>query len=75
MGTFGPFPGAKARPGRDADHSPTSSVEDMNVKELYLLSPLRLNRFFMGLLSKDIINSDYFSVSSEMPIKEIMKWV
>jgi hypothetical protein len=22
MGTGGPFPGAKARPGRDADHSP-----------------------------------------------------
>jgi hypothetical protein len=27
MGTGGPFPGAKARPGRDADHSPPSSVE------------------------------------------------
>jgi hypothetical protein len=27
MGTGGPFPGAKARPGRDADHSPTSSAE------------------------------------------------
>jgi hypothetical protein len=22
MGTWGPFPGCKARPGRDADHSP-----------------------------------------------------
>jgi hypothetical protein len=22
VGTVGPFPGAKARPGRDADHSP-----------------------------------------------------
>jgi hypothetical protein len=22
MGTGGPFPGGKARPGRDADHSP-----------------------------------------------------
>jgi hypothetical protein len=22
MGTRGPFPGGKARPGRDADHSP-----------------------------------------------------
>jgi hypothetical protein len=75
MGTFGPFPGAKARPGRDADHSSTSSVEDVNVKELYLLSPLRLNTFFMGLLSKDIINSDYFSVRCEMSIKKIMKWV
>jgi hypothetical protein len=27
MGTGCPFPGAKARPGRDADHSPSSSAE------------------------------------------------
>jgi hypothetical protein len=27
MGTGGPFPGGKARPGREADHSPPSSVE------------------------------------------------
>jgi hypothetical protein len=27
MGTDGPFPGGKARPGRDADHSPPSSAE------------------------------------------------
>jgi hypothetical protein len=27
MGTGGPFPGGKARPGRDADHSPLSSAE------------------------------------------------
>jgi hypothetical protein len=27
MGTGGHFPGAKARPERDADHSPPSSVE------------------------------------------------
>jgi hypothetical protein len=27
MGTGGPFPGGKARPGRDADHSPSSSAE------------------------------------------------
>jgi hypothetical protein len=30
MGTGGPFPGGKARPGRDADHSPQSSAEVMN---------------------------------------------
>jgi hypothetical protein len=30
MGTSGPFPGAKARPGRDADHSPPSSAEVVN---------------------------------------------
>jgi hypothetical protein len=27
MGTGGPFPGGKARPGRDADHAPPSSAE------------------------------------------------
>jgi hypothetical protein len=27
MGTGGPFPGDKARPGRDADHPPPSSAE------------------------------------------------
>jgi hypothetical protein len=27
MGTGAPFPGAKARPGRDTDHSPPSSAE------------------------------------------------
>jgi hypothetical protein len=30
MGTGGPFPGGNARPGRDADHSPPSSVEVEN---------------------------------------------
>jgi hypothetical protein len=30
MGTGGPFPGAKAQPGRDADHSPSSSAEVEN---------------------------------------------
>jgi len=30
MGTGGPFPGAKARPGRDADHSPPSGAEVEN---------------------------------------------
>jgi hypothetical protein len=30
IGTGGPFPGDKARPGRDADHSPPSSAEDEN---------------------------------------------
>jgi hypothetical protein len=43
MGTGGPFPGGKARPGRDADHSPPSSAEVVNEKELYLLSPKRLH--------------------------------
>jgi hypothetical protein len=30
VGTGGPFPGAKARPGRDADNSPLSSAEAWN---------------------------------------------
>jgi hypothetical protein len=30
MGTGGPFPGAKARSGREADHSPPSSAEVEN---------------------------------------------
>jgi hypothetical protein len=41
MGTGGPFPGGKARPGRDADHSLPSNAEVNNEKELYLLSPKR----------------------------------
>jgi hypothetical protein len=30
VGTGGPFPGAKARPGRDADRSPPASAEVEN---------------------------------------------
>jgi hypothetical protein len=30
MGTGGPFPGGKARQGRDADHPPPSSAEVVN---------------------------------------------
>jgi hypothetical protein len=37
---WGSFPpGVKARPGREADHSPPSSAEVENEYELYLLSP------------------------------------
>jgi hypothetical protein len=39
MGTGGPFPGGKARPGRDADQSPPSCAEVVNEYELYFLSP------------------------------------
>jgi hypothetical protein len=45
MGTGGPFPGAKAQPGRDADHSPPSSAEVENEQELYLLFP----KHFLGV--------------------------
>jgi hypothetical protein len=37
MGTGGSFPGGKARPGLDADHSPPSSAELKKEEELYLL--------------------------------------
>jgi hypothetical protein len=30
MGTWGPFPGGKARPGSDADRSPPCSTEVVN---------------------------------------------
>jgi hypothetical protein len=43
MGTGGPFPGGKARPGLDADISPPSSAEGKHVYELYYLSPCRLH--------------------------------
>jgi hypothetical protein len=39
MGTGGPFPGGKARPERDADHSPPSTAEVVNEWGIYLLSP------------------------------------
>jgi hypothetical protein len=50
MGTGGPFPGGKARPGRDADHSPQYSAEVVNEYELYLLSPQAPPWRVMGLL-------------------------
>jgi hypothetical protein len=43
MGTGGPFPGGKARPGRDANHPTPSSSEVVNDYELYFLSPKRLH--------------------------------
>jgi hypothetical protein len=39
MGTRGSFPGGKAQPGPDADHSPPSSAEGKKEYELYLLLP------------------------------------
>jgi hypothetical protein len=43
MGTGGPFTGGKARPGRDADHSPPSSAEVVNEYELYSSPSKRLH--------------------------------
>jgi hypothetical protein len=50
VGTGGPFPGAKARSGRDADHSSPSSAEVENEYELYLLSPQAPPWRVVGLL-------------------------
>jgi hypothetical protein len=56
MGTGGPFPGGKERPGRHSDHSPESSAEVKN-QELYLLSPQAPSWSVTGLLSElDIDN-------------------
>jgi hypothetical protein len=38
-GYWGTFPGGKARPGRDAGHSPPSSAEVVNEYELHILCP------------------------------------
>jgi hypothetical protein len=38
MGIRGSFPGSKARPGRDADHSPPSTAKVKKELDLYLLS-------------------------------------
>jgi hypothetical protein len=43
MGTRGPFPGGKARPRRDADHSPPSSAKVEQELELYLIFPQALS--------------------------------
>jgi len=47
----GPFPGGKARPGCDADHSPPPSAEVVNEKDLCMFFPLHLHRCVGGLLS------------------------
>jgi hypothetical protein len=41
MGTGGPIPGGKPRPGRDTVHLSPSNAEIKNEQELYLLSPIR----------------------------------
>jgi hypothetical protein len=50
MGTGGPFPGGKARPGRDADHPP-HLVQRSRMRRSYSSSPpLRLHTCVVGLL-------------------------
>jgi hypothetical protein len=45
MGTGGPFPGGKARPGRDVDHSPPSSAEV--VSRSFTSSPSKRLLYFL----------------------------
>jgi hypothetical protein len=54
MGTGGPFPGGKARTGRDADHSPPSSAE----VELYS-SPPNASMACKGTALPFYINKSY----------------
>jgi hypothetical protein len=50
MGTGGPFPGDKVRPGRDAEHSP-HLVQKSRMSRSYTSSlPLHLHRGVVGLL-------------------------
>jgi hypothetical protein len=58
MGTEGPFPGGKARPGRDADHSRPSSAKVVNTS--YISSPpqappWRVARVFYFTLAELVI--------------------
>jgi hypothetical protein len=43
VGTGSSFPGSKARPGRDADHSSPSNAEVKNEQELYSSPTWRLH--------------------------------
>jgi hypothetical protein len=43
MGTGGPFPGGKARPGRDADHSPHLMLRSWLSRSYTSSPPMRLH--------------------------------
>jgi hypothetical protein len=45
MGTGGPFPGGKAGPGRDADHSPPSSAEVKYEKWIFYDNVIRKSQW------------------------------
>jgi hypothetical protein len=64
-----PFSGAKARPGRDADHSPPSSAKVQNEQKLYFLSPYRLHGgsgtdllHFIGLYHSNLLQLFYLTI-------------
>jgi hypothetical protein len=61
MGTGGPFPGGKARPGRDADHSPPSSAK--------VVPPWRVEGLLYCFTSKKTL---LFAISLLMLLKEII---
>jgi len=62
LGTGVLSPGCKARPGRDADHSPPSSAEVMNELELYFLSPKAPPWRIVGLLYLHIHRPTYIQM-------------
>jgi hypothetical protein len=53
-------PGGKARPGRDADHSPPSSAEVKEEQELHLLSPPPPPNVSMARVAGPLCNSTNF---------------
>jgi hypothetical protein len=59
MGSGGPFPGAKARPGRDADHS------------LHLVSRSRMSRSYTSSIPRRLRGVQWhsfnFTIASNMP--------
>jgi hypothetical protein len=75
MVTGGLSPGGKARPGRDADHSPPSNAEVKNEQELYLLSPhappwrvagqLYFFFFITAYMQQQLLHRNCYAVVSE----------
>jgi hypothetical protein len=76
MGTEGPFPGDKARPGRDADHSPPSSFEVVNDQKLHLLSPKPLHDVvvLLSFLQVFLVWFDIFAYRLYMISSHILAW-
>jgi hypothetical protein len=60
MGTGSPFPGGKARTGRDADHSPPSSAEVMNGASMACSGTAKKYKVIHSLLVKPVAFQKYF---------------
>jgi hypothetical protein len=56
MGTGGPFPGGKARPGRDADHSPHLVLRS-RMSRSYTSSPPKASMACSGTAAKHKIKT------------------